>query len=189
MDNLTHNFLGCRRSMLFYDARRSEFLKELRDETEKLVALMKRCGRYLRYNNFEELRRTRAEMNPMEEEAICLVMSFESSKKQQSDRIKELLGEDRTRMSTIFRSEVNYFVDLKKNDVERLRREKAEEILLVEEFRRLSAELYQLRTLWYDQDQDDAGKQSVDVLSWIFLVDQVEKKLHKEQPWYEIKED
>ena len=187
MDNLTH--LGCRASMLFYDARRSDFLVKLRDNIDKLESLKKRCDRCLRCERLEELRGARAEVLLIDEEAQRLVISFRRSKKQQSDRIKELLGEDRARISVSERSEVDYFLVMKRNGVERLRREQAEENSLVEEFVRLTVEVHFRKKLWYSQDQDDPGYQEADKMTFIFGVDQLEKEAHKEQPWYEVKED
>ena len=78
--------------MLFYDARRADFLFKLRDNIDKLESLRKKCDRYWRYERLEELRVARAIVISMDEEAQRLVISFGRSKKQQSDRIKELLG-------------------------------------------------------------------------------------------------
>ena len=78
---------------------------------------------------------------------------------------------------------------MKRNGVERLRREQAEENMLVEEFVRLTVEVHFRKKLWYGQDQDDVGYQEADKMSFIFGVDQLEKEAHKEQPWYEVKED
>ena len=125
----------------------------------------------------------------MEEEAQRLFISFGRSKKQQSDRIKELLGEDRARMSVSERSEVDYFLDMKKNGVERLRSEEAEESLLVEEYCRMLREVHFRKKLWYSQDQDDLGYQESVKMSFMFCMDQFVKETHKEQPWYEVKED
>ena len=128
-------------------------------------------------------------MISMEEEAQRLFISFGRSKKQQSDRIKELLGEDRARMSVSERSEVDYFLDMKKNGVERLRSEEAEESLLVEEYCRMLREVHFRKKLWYSQDQDDLGYQESVKMSFMFCMDQFVKETHKEQPWYEVKED
>ena len=190
MDNLTN--LGCRASMLIYDARRAEFVKEFRGQIEKLKVLSKRCDQYWLKRKLVDLCRARAEINSIEEEAQRLATSFGRSKKQQSDRIKELLGEDRARMSVNKRSEVEYFLNVKKNEIERLRREEAEESSLFEDFAKLLPVLRQGRKIWYSHDQDDvsnlAKKKDADNLTNIFTVSYLEKKAHKEQPWYEVKE-
>ena len=190
MDNLTN--LGCRASMLIYDARRAEFVKEFRGQIEKLKVLSKRCDQYWLKRKLVDLCRARAEINSIEEEAQRLANSFGRSKKQQSDRIKELLGEDRARMSVSERSEVEYFLNVKKNEIERLRREEAEESSLFEDFAKLLPVLRQGRKIWYSHDQDDvsnlAKKKDADNLTNIFTVSYLEKKAHKEQPWYEVKE-
>ena len=190
MDNLTN--LGCRASMLIYDARRAEFVKEFRGQIEKLKVLSKRCDQYWLKRKLVDLCRARAEINSIEEEAQRLATSFGRSKKQQSDRIKELLGEDRARMSVSERSEVEYFLNVKKNEIERLRREEAEESSLFEDFAKLLPVLRQGRKIWYSHDQDDvsnlAKKEDADNLTNIFTVSYLEKKAHKELPWYEVKE-
>ena len=50
------------------------------------------------------------------------------------DRIKELLGEERAKMSVTEKSEVNCFLNLKRINVERLRKDFQEEEDLVTHF-------------------------------------------------------
>ena len=92
-------------------------------------------------------------------------------------------------MSVSERSEVDYFLDMKKNGVERLRSEEAEESSLFEEYCQMLREVHFRKKLWYSQDQDDLGYQESVKMSFMFCMNQFVKETHKEQPWYEVKED
>ena len=64
------------------------------------------------------------------------------------DRIKELLGEEGAKMSVIKRSKVNYFLNLKRNNIESLRKGFQEGEDLVTNFREFLKDLSKAKKLW-----------------------------------------
>ena len=181
--------MDCRTSLLFYDGRRAQFLKDLSDGIYNLKSLMRKCDKYLKDEKLEEHRGARTKLNSLQEEVQDLIIRFDKSKKSMDDRIKELLGEERAMMSVTERSEVNYFLNLKKNNIESLRNDTREEDSLIKNFREFLKDLSRTRKLWYGRDPNLDEEKAITDLTLKFLMNQVNKNRNKEEPWYEVKED
>ena len=181
--------MDCRTSLLFYDGKRSQFLKDLTDRIYKLKSLMRKCEKYLKDEKLEEHREARTELNALQVEVQNVIIRFDTSKKTMDDRIKELLGEERAKISETKRSEVNYFLNLKRNNIESLKKDYQEEEDLVTNFREFVKDLSKARKLWYDKDANFVEEKEIADSTLKFFVNQVNKKRNKEEPWYEGKED
>ena len=181
--------MDCRTSLLFYDGKRSQFLKDLTDGIYKLKSLMRKSEKYLKDEKLEEHREARTELNALQVEVQNVIIRFDTSKKTMDDRIKELLGEERAKMSVTKRSEVNYFLNLKRNNIESLKKDYQEEEDLVTNFREFVKDLSKARKLWYDKDANFVEEKEIADSTLKFFVNQVNKKRNKEEPWYEGKED
>ena len=181
--------MDCRTSLLFYDGKRSQFLKDLTDRIYKLKSLMRKCEKYLKDEKLKEHREARTELNALQVEVQNVIIRFDRSKKSMDDRIKELLGEERAKISVIKRSEVNYFLNLKRNNIESLKKDYQEEEDLVTNFREIVKDLSKARKLWYDKDANFVEEKEIADSTLKFFVNQVNKKRNKEEPWYEVKED
>ena len=168
--------MDCRTSLLFYDGRRAQFLKDLSDGIYKLKSLMRKCDKYLKYEKLEEHREDRTELISFQKETQDLIIRFEVSKKSMDDRIKELLGKERAMMSVTERSEVNYFLNLKKKNIECLRNETREEDNLIKNFREFLKDSSRIRKLWYGKDPNYDEEKAITDLTLKFLMNQVNKK-------------
>ena len=187
MSDLSH--LDCRTSLLFYEARRSDFLKDLSDKVELLKAQKRKCEKHLREETFEEHRKARIELNSTQKDAHALIKKFEKSKKDQDNSIKELLRVKKNQVSVNKRSEINYFLNKKKNDIENLKSAKNEEDILIKRFHEFLKALNKSRELWYNKVPNVEEEKSAYTMTLKSFIKEVNKIRQPEQPWYKLKED
>ena len=183
MDNLTH--LSCRSSMLFYDARTSDFMFKLRDKIDKLESLRKLgCTKDLKSFAARGLWWSR-----WKKKRSVFLSASEGRRSSSRTGSRSFWGRTERACRWAKEARSTIFLTWRKTASSGWEARKLKRVCWLRNIVECWEKCILGKKLWYSQDQDDLGYQESVKMSFMFCMDQFVKETHKEQPWYEVKED